>query len=69
MLYNEFMFRIMTGSIIASIGVILLILGIVEQSVSLIFSITLIALGIVILLNKKEDEIEQIKSNKQIHHE
>jgi hypothetical protein len=47
-------------------GVFMIVLGVI-LSLSLIgaiYGIPILILGIIILLNKKEDEIEQIKSKK-----
>ncbi len=63
------MFRIVTGAVITIMGLFLLVCGIVEQNVSAIFGIVVIAIGVAILLNKQEDEIEEIKNDKNINHE
>ena len=69
MLYNEIMFRIITGSIITGFGLILLVMGAMGYGASLIFSVIVIGFGTAILLNTKEDEIEKIKNNKDNNHE
>lgn len=63
------MFRIITGAIIILLGFSLLLSGGLVLGVSIIFPLLIIAVGGVIVLNNKEDEIEQIKSNKQTNHE
>lgn len=58
------MFRIITGSVIFLIGLGFLIGSVIEQDISGLFGIAIIAVGVAILLNKHEDEIEEIKSDK-----
>ncbi|MFN3188185.1 MAG: hypothetical protein ACK42D_01395 [Candidatus Paceibacteria bacterium] len=63
------MFRITTGLIITGAGLILLIMGIMGYGASLIISVIVTAIGVAILLNKREDEIEQIKNDKNNNHD
>lgn len=63
------MFRIITGAVITIVGLGFLLGGIFDKNISAILSVFVIAIGMTIVLNKQEDEIEQIKSDKQINHE
>lgn len=69
MSYNKLVFRITTGLIITGAGLILLIMGIMGYGASLIISVIVTAIGVAILLNKREDEIEQIKNDKNNNHD
>jgi len=63
------MFRILTGIVVTAIGLGLLIAGLTADGSTAIFGIGVSVIGIAILLNKKEDEIEQIKSNITKNHD
>lgn len=54
-----------TGGAIITFGLILIFITIMETILTLIYSIPIIIIGIVILLNKKEDIIEKIKWKKK----
>lgn len=69
MSYNGHVFRIITGVAIIVIGLGFLLDGIFVQSALAVFGIIISAIGVAILLNKKEDEIEEIKNDKNINHE
>ncbi len=56
--------RTLTGVASIILGIILTIMGIFTI-LTLIYGIPLIIIGIFILLNKKEDDIEQIKGGKK----
>jgi len=65
--------RILWGIIISIVGLVLIIIGlvvglIVNQEVFFLLyhGIVVLIVGILIFFNKKEDKIEQIKSNKKI---
>ncbi len=53
-----------TGSAIIFFGLLITIVTIMETLIALIYTIPIIIIGIVILLNKKEDIIEHIKKIK-----
>jgi hypothetical protein len=57
--------RTLTGGLMVSLGIFLLglslVLGILYP---LIYAIPILIIGIFVLFNKKEDEIEQIRKNK-----
>lgn len=63
------MFRIITGVIITIVGLGFLLGEILDKNISTILGMFMIAIGMTIVLNKQEDEIEQIKSDKHIKHE
>lgn len=63
------MFRVATGIIITIGGLFFLVGGLLEQEGSAIVGAVAIVIGIAILMNKKEDEIEQIKNNTHKDHE
>jgi len=63
------MFRIVTGSIITLVGLFFLVGGIMRLGVPIIFGVAAIVIGGAILLNKKEDEIEQIKNTNHKNYE
>lgn len=67
--YNGAMFRVATGIIITIGGLFFLVGGLLEQEGSAIVGAVAIVIGIAILMNKKEDEIEQIKNNTHKDHE
>ena len=54
--------RIITGIVMIVLGLILIGVSYFVKFISLIWGIPLVILGIFILLNKKEDKIEEIKS-------
>ena len=58
--------RTITGSVLVVLGVVLFALGIFLWPivVTWIYGIPLVVIGVFILLNEKEDEIEEIKSYK-----
>lgn len=56
--------QLITGSAIITLGLILIFITIIKTLFTLIYSIPIIIIGIVILLNKKEDVIEKIKKIK-----
>jgi hypothetical protein len=53
-----------TGWIFVSAGLILIVISPLTKFITLIHGIPLLLIGIFILLNKKEDEIEKIKTSK-----
>lgn len=53
--------RTITGFILIILGIGLIILSFFESFFILIYGISSFIVGIVILLNKKEDDIEEIK--------
>lgn len=57
--------QLITGSTIIFIGIFIAIVTIMETILTLIYAIPIIIIGIVILLNKKEDIIEQIKKSRK----
>ena len=54
-----------TGGIIIILGLILTFIAIVKFIFTLIYGLPLIIIGIVILLNNKEDAVEQIKKSRK----
>lgn len=69
--YTIPMFRIITGSIVVLLGLGLAWFGAHDGIGSLVFGLVFAAIGVAILLNKQEDEIEEIsnqESNPE-HHE
>lgn len=56
--------RTITGILAVLFGLFLTILGIFKDPWVLIYGIPIIIIGIFIFLNKKEDNIEEIKSRK-----
>ena len=63
------MFRIITGAIISLGGLFLLVGGVMEREGSAVVGLIALAIGVAILLNKKEDEIEEITNDKNDTHE
>ncbi|HEA46578.1 MAG TPA: hypothetical protein ENH99_02245 [Candidatus Pacearchaeota archaeon] len=57
--------RTITGTIIIILGALLIILSFFESFFVLIYGIPLIIIGLIILFNKKEDEIEKIKTKRR----
>lgn len=53
-----------TGTAVIFFGLFIALVTIVETLITLIYAIPIIIIGIVILLNKKEDIIEKIKKIK-----
>ena len=53
-----------TGTALILVGLILFVVTIMETLITLIYAVPIIIIGIVILLNKKEDVIERIKKIK-----
>lgn len=51
--------RVIIGSIILGLGIIWTVVCFFTLLIMLIYSIPLIIIGLIIILNKKEDEIEQ----------
>lgn len=60
--------RLFTGTILSIVGIVLIVISFFVKIfyVLLIYGIPLFIIGVVILFNKKEDEIEQIKTRKVI---
>jgi len=56
--------RIVTGIIAILLGLFLIIFYLSEDFFVLVYGVPLIIIGIFILLNKKEDHIEEIKSKR-----
>ena len=56
--------RTITGTGAIVLGLILIVLGLFTI-VTLLYGIPVLIIGIFILLNKKEDDIEQIKTRKK----
>jgi membrane-bound ClpP family serine protease len=54
--------RTLSGGILVVVGLILIIISPFVMFVTLIYGIPLLLIGLFILFNKKEDEIEKIKS-------
>lgn len=54
-----------SGVVVLLLGVLLVITSIFVSMFLLIYGIPLLVIGIIILLNKKEDKIEEIKFKKQ----
>ena len=63
------MFRIGTGIVVILFGLWLLIVSFGKGIGVLIPGVVVLIIGIVILLNKNEDTIEEIKHSKQKEHE
>lgn len=57
--------RTITGITMILLGLVLTVVAFFEAFFILIYGVPLLIVGIVILLNKKEDEIEQIKSRRR----
>jgi len=64
-LYNKGMFRIITGIVVISAGAWFILASVREAIGLLIPGGIIIAIGITILLNTREDDIEEIKNNKK----
>ena len=56
--------RIITGVIAILLGITIISFGFIKDLWLLIYGIPIFIIGILILFNKKEDEIEKIKSRK-----
>lgn len=56
--------RTVTGVLGMIIGACFAVVGIVENLWLLIYAIVFIVMGILILFNKQEDEVEEIKKHK-----
>lgn len=54
-------FRIITGFIVSFIGFVLLVLSFLVSYFFLMYAIPLVIVGVFIIFNTKEDEIERIK--------
>ena len=54
--------RIITGILVTLMGLLLIIFSIFEDFWVLVYGIPLFIIGIFIFFNKKEDDIEKIKS-------
>ncbi|OIO40534.1 hypothetical protein AUJ61_01695 [Candidatus Pacearchaeota archaeon CG1_02_30_18] len=54
-----------SGVVVLLLGVLLVITSIFVSMFLLIYGIPLLVIGIIILLNKKEDKIDEIKFKKQ----
>lgn len=57
------MSRIITGAVLILAGLVLLYFAVIENLIMLIHAGVIGGIGIAILLNKKEDDIEEITSN------
>tara|TARA_Y100000310_G_C20391059_1_gene672790 strand:+ start:28 stop:222 length:195 start_codon:yes stop_codon:yes gene_type:complete len=57
--------RTITGSVLIISGIGLSILSFFESFFILIYGIPSIAIGVYVLFNKKEDDIEQIKTKRR----
>lgn len=57
------MFRIITGIVILTFGLWLLCMGAQEELVATIPGLIMAGVGVAILLNKKEDDIEKINED------
>jgi len=57
--------RTITGVIFVVAGLVLAVIAPWAKFITLIYGIPLLILGFFILLNKKEDKIEQIKSERR----
>jgi len=55
------MFRIITGIVVSFIGFVLLVLSFLVSYFFLMYAIPLVIVGVFIIFNTKEDEIEAIK--------
>ena len=51
-----------TGTLAILLGLLLIVLGVSKELGALIYGIPIFIVGIFILFNKKEDEIEKIKT-------
>ena len=56
--------RTITGICTIVLGMFLVVLSFMESFVIMIYGLPILILGFFILFNTKEDEIEEIKSNK-----
>lgn len=56
--------RTITGILAILLGLFLIVLSILKEPWVLIYGIPIFIIGIFILFNKKEDDIEKIKSRK-----
>lgn len=56
--------RTITGTVAVLFGLYLVMQGILKEPWILIYGIPVIVIGIFIFFNKKEDDIEEIKSRK-----
>ena len=54
--------RTITGTLAILFGLLLIVLGVSKELGALIYGIPIFIVGIFILFNKKEDEIEKIKT-------
>jgi len=59
--------RTVTGIVLIVIGAVLVGVSPFIQFISLIYGIPVLIVGIFILLNKKEDQIEPIKKSKNLN--
>ena len=55
------LFRIITGVIVTILGFVLLVLSFMESYFLLMYAIPLSIVGVFIVFNTKEDEIEKVK--------
>lgn len=58
--------RILTGTLLIVLGLVLLVVAPLTHFVTLFYGIPLFVIGFFILMNKKEDEIEQRKDLNKI---
>jgi membrane-bound ClpP family serine protease len=57
--------RLIIGTTLVTLGIVLLIASLYATTILLIYAIPALVIGIVILFNKKEDEIEERKDIKK----
>jgi len=55
--------RTITGTILTTAGLVITVLSFLNEPWILLYGIPMFIIGIFILLNKKEDDIEEIKTN------
>ena len=56
--------RTITGVVVVLFGLYLIVQGVLKDFWILIYGIPIVAIGVYIFFNKKEDDIEKIKSRK-----
>ena len=56
--------RAITGGIMLALGIVLLVYGVLGSFSSFFYAAILFVLGLVIIFNKNEDKIEQVKKVK-----
>jgi|TARA_B100001971_G_scaffold196795_1_gene204923 CDP-diglyceride synthetase len=60
----NFISRTITGGVMIFVGLVLIIVSFFISFAFLIYSIVILIIGTIILLNKNEDRIEKIKSRR-----